>query len=172
MTQAELVAGPPAPVSLNEEPVQESSTNNQLGESYVADIQHKGKHVLFHCADMDECKHLTNRFNECLSNKVYNMFKDLFSNINLDGIQETYPKISMYNKIIVQFVEETNLKYSSDLKFPNLEAQEVGLWAKTFQLAGHNEDQQLPKQLAPWQQSEPSQQNSINICNCKHTKWH
>ena len=76
MTQAELVARLVAPVSLNEEPMEESSTSNQLGESYVADIQHNGKHVPFHCTDWDECKHLTNHFKGHLSDKIYNTFKD------------------------------------------------------------------------------------------------
>ena len=58
----------------------------------------------------------------------------------------------------MQFVEETKLKYGIDLKFTNLEAPEVGLWAKTFQVTGHNEDHQLPKQLALLQQLEPPQQ--------------
>ena len=58
----------------------------------------------------------------------------------------------------MQFVEKTNLTYGLDLRFTKLEAPEVGLWAKTFQVAGHNEDQQLPKQLALLQQSEPPQQ--------------
>ena len=77
VTQAELVARPLAAVSLSEEPVVESSTSNQLGESYTADIQHKDKHILFHCTNADECKHLTDHFNECLNDKVYNTFKDL-----------------------------------------------------------------------------------------------
>ena len=67
-------------------------------------------------------------FNTCLSNKVYNTFKDFFSNIIIDSIQETYPKINVYNKIIVQFVKETNPKYGLDLKFTKLEAPEVDLW--------------------------------------------
>ena len=137
MTQAELVARLPIPVCPNEEPGEESRTQNQLGESRVADVQHNGKHVPFHCTDVDECEHLTNHFSEGLSDKLYNIFKGLFSNINLDSIQETYLKFSMDNKIIVQFVEETSLKYS--LKFPKLEAPEVGLWAKTVQVAGHDE---------------------------------
>ena len=107
---------------------------------------------------MDEHKHLTNHFNKCLNNKVYNTFKDLFSNINLDSTQETYPKIRICNKIIEQFVKETNLKYGLDLMFTKLEALEEGLWVKTFQVAGHDEDQQLPKQLMPSQQSETPQQ--------------
>ena len=32
----------------------------------------------------------------------------------------------------MQFVEETKLKYSLDLKFTKLEAPEAGLWVKTF----------------------------------------
>ena len=114
VTQAELVVRPPAPASLNEEPVDEPSTDNQLGESYVVDVQHNGKHIPFHCTDAEECKHLTNHFIECLSDKIYNTFKDLFSNVNLNSSQETYPKISIYNKIIMQYVEETNLKYGLD----------------------------------------------------------
>ena len=43
------------------------------------------------------------------------------------------------------------MKYGLNLKFTKLEAPEVGLWAKTFQVASHNEDQQLPRE----QQSEP-----------------
>ena len=38
ITQAELVARPLTPVSLNEEPMEESSTSNQLGQSYIADV--------------------------------------------------------------------------------------------------------------------------------------
>ena len=63
--------------------------------------------------------------------KVLFVMTNLFSNINLDSIQETYPKIRMYNKIIAQFVEVTNLM------------------VKTFQVAGHDYEQQMPKQLAP-----------------------
>ena len=70
VTQAELVARLPAPVSLNEEPAEESSTNNQLGESYIVDVQHNSKHVPFHCTNADESEHLTNHFSKCLSNKV------------------------------------------------------------------------------------------------------
>ena len=106
VTQAELVARPPAPASLNEEPMEEPSTNNQLGESDIVDVQHNGKHIPFHCTDADEHKHLTNYFNEHLSDKIYNTFKHLFSDVNLNSIQETYPKIRIYNKIIMQFVEE------------------------------------------------------------------
>ena len=63
----------------------------------------------------------------------------------------------MYNMIIAQFVEETNLKYGLGLNFTKLDVLEVGLWTKIFQVAGHNKDQQWLKQLVPSQQSEPPQ---------------
>ena len=106
MTQIEVIARPPSPVPINEDEMVESSTNNQLGVSYVADVQHSGSNVPFHCTDTMTCKHLTNDLTECLYDKVYNTFKDLFNDININSIQETYPKISIYNNRIVQFVEE------------------------------------------------------------------
>ena len=54
----------------------------------------------------------------------------------------------------MQYIDKTNIKYGLNLKFTKLEVLEVGLWAKTFQVAGHKEDQQLPQQLASLQQSE------------------
>ena len=92
---------------------------------------------------------MTHHFNECIRDKVYNTCKDLCSSVNLNSIQETYPKISIYNKIIAQFEKEANLKYGLDLTFTKFEAPQVDLWAKTFQGTGHDEDQQLSKQLAP-----------------------
>ena len=74
MTQVEVEARPPSPVPMAEEEVEESSNNNQLGESYVAYVQHSGIHVPFHCTDAMTHKHLTTHFNECLNDKVYNMF--------------------------------------------------------------------------------------------------
>ena len=157
---ADLVSRLLVPVSLNEESVKQSGTGNQIGGSYVADIQWSSKHVSLHCTDVEEHKHLKNHFNEQLNINRFNTFKDLFSDVNVDSIQETYSKFSIYNKIIIQYVEETNIKHGLNLKFTKLEAPEVGLWAKTFQVAGHDEDQQLPKQLvSPWL-SEPSQSQS------------
>ena len=85
-------------------------------------------------------------FNEKLNAKIFDTFTELFNNINVDGIQETYPKINVYNKVIMQYMKETNMKYGLNLKFTKLEALEVGLWAKTFQVAGHEEGQQLPNE--------------------------
>ena len=95
---------------MTKEEVEESSNNNQLGESYVAGVQHSSSKAPFHCTDEMTCEYLKNHFNESLNDKIWNTFKDLFSNINIDSIQETYPKISIYNIIIMQYVEESNLK--------------------------------------------------------------
>ena len=43
------------------------------------------------------------------------------------------------------------MKYGLNLKYTKLEALEVGLWARTFQVAGNEEGPQLPTR----QQSEP-----------------
>ena len=48
-------------------------------------------------------------------------------------------------------MDKTNIKYRLNLKFMKLEAPEVGIWAKSFQVVGHNENWQSPKE----QQSEP-----------------
>ena len=45
-----------------------------------------------------------------------------------------------------------------DLKFTILEALEVGLWAKTLQIVGHHEDNQVSRQQLPSQHWEPPQQ--------------
>ena len=110
VTQVDLVARPLMPVALNEEPMEEPSISNQLRESCVADVQWSGKHIPLHCTDAEEHEHLTNHFNEQLNTKIFNTFKGLFSNVNCNSIQETYPKISVYNTIIMQYVEETIIK--------------------------------------------------------------
>ena len=146
MTQDEFVA------TLEEEPLEEPSPNNVLRESSVAEVQWNGKHISLLCTDAEEHEHLINPFNEQVNVQILDTFKDLFSNININSIQETYPNISVYNKIIVQYMEETNIKYGVNFKFTKLEAPELGIWAKTFQVAVHNENQQLP-----WKQpSKPS----------------
>ena len=68
---------------------------------------------------MQEHKHFTNHLTNIINAKILDTFKDLFSNINVDSIQETYPKISVYNKIITQYIEGTNIKHSLNLNSPN-----------------------------------------------------
>ena len=57
-TQAEFVAR--QPTTLEEEPMEEPSPNNKLGESYVADVQWNSKHVCLPYTDVEEHKYLTN----------------------------------------------------------------------------------------------------------------
>ena len=89
-------------MTLEEYPSEEPNPSNNLGESYVAEAQQSIKHVPLICTDAGEHEHLTNHFNEKLNVKIFNTYTDLFSNVNVDSIQETYPKISVYNKVIAQ----------------------------------------------------------------------
>ena len=51
---------------------------------------------------MEENEYLSNHFTEKLNAKNFDTLTDLFSNVNVDIIQETYLKISVYNKVIMQ----------------------------------------------------------------------
>ena len=81
--------------------MEELNPNNDLGESYVLICTNVEVH--------DE--HLINHFNEKLTVKIFDTFTDLFSNINIDSIQETYLKTSIYNRVFGQYMNETNTKY-------------------------------------------------------------
>ena len=51
VTWVEVEARPP---TTTKEEVEDSSNNNQLGWSYVADVQHSGTKAPFHCTDDDD----------------------------------------------------------------------------------------------------------------------
>ena len=87
---------------------------------------------------------------------MYDTFKELFGNINVDSIKEVLPKISVYDDIITRYVKEINLKYGITLSYTQLEATEIGQWAKTFQVATNYKSQ--PKQQQPQQQTQNPQQ--------------
>ena len=59
------------------------------------EIQQKGKHIPLICTNVDEHNQLINHFNKKLNAKIFYMFTDLFSNVNVDSIQENYLKISI-----------------------------------------------------------------------------
>ena len=113
---------------------------------------------------MEDHEYLTKHFNEKLNTKILETFTELFSHINVDSIQETYPKVNVYNKVISQYIKETNMKYGLNLKFTKLEALEVGLWARTFQVAGNDKGPQLPERqwLEPPKTQQPHH-TSISI---------
>ena len=77
VTQDEFVARCLA--TLEEEPSEEPSPNNVLGESYVAEVQQNGKHIPLLCNDVEEHEHLTNYFQEQLNVKILDTFRDIFS---------------------------------------------------------------------------------------------
>ena len=81
--------------------------------------------------------------------RFYNTFKELFQGINIDSMKEALPKVSIYNSIIVKFIEEINSKYGMSLTFTTLEPCEVGHWAKTFKVASSSN--QAPSSPRPWQ---------------------
>ena len=118
IAQDEFVAKWPA--TLEKDPSEEPNPNNDLGELFVAEAQQSGRHISLICADAEEHEHLRNHLNEKPNAKIYDMFRDLLSNIYIDSIQETYMKISVYNKVIVQYMEETNIKYGLNLKFTKI----------------------------------------------------
>ena len=76
-TQHEFVARQPA--TLKEEPLEEPSQNNKLGESYVAEVQQNSKHDPLLCTNVEEHEHLTNHFNEQLNAKILDTFKDFLA---------------------------------------------------------------------------------------------
>ena len=98
----------------------------------MEEVWQGSKHVPLIYTGMEEHEHLTNHFTKKLNVKIFKMFTELFSNVDLDSIQETYPKINVYNKVIVQYTKETNVKYGLNLKFTKLEALEVGLGQEHF----------------------------------------
>ena len=91
-------------------------------------------------------EYLKNHFNEQLNDKVYNTFKQLFQGISIDSMKEALPKVSIYNSIIAKFVEDISSKCGMSLTFTPLVSNEVGHWAKTFQMAsGSNQAPSSPR---------------------------
>ena len=60
MTQDKFVARWLA--TLEEETSEEPIQNNELGESYVAEVNWNGKHIAILCTDVEEHEHLTDHF--------------------------------------------------------------------------------------------------------------
>ena len=141
------------PVPVAEVPVQLPMVNSQLGGSYITNMQvhNDGSNVSICSLDSESHENLKSHFNERLNDKVYNTFKELFSNVNVDSIKEVLPKIRAYTDTIARYVEDINLKYGVTLSYMHLEVSEIGHWAKTFQVATHSNDPQQPPQ--------PQQQN-------------
>ena len=63
--------------------------------------------------------------NERLNDKIYNTFKENFSNTNLNSIRETSPKVHMYNQKLAKFVQEVSVRYGISLDYTVLDVSEV-----------------------------------------------
>ena len=116
-------------------------------------VHHDNSNMSVCSLDTEARENLKSHFNERLNNKVYSMFKRLFSNVNVDRIKEVLPKISIYNDTIARYEEDINLRYSIRLNYTHLEVAEIGHWAETFQVATCSNDQ--PE---PYQPQQPQQQ--------------
>ena len=109
-------------------------------------VENVSCHTSISSLDLVAHEYLKNHFNDLLNDKVYNTFKELFGNINIDSMKEALPKVSIYNNTIARFVEQINSKYGMTLIFMHLEPCKVGHWAETFQVAsGNNEGPEPPR---------------------------
>ena len=74
------------------------SFDNQLGGSYIMEVQvmqveNVSCHTAISSLDSVAHKYLKNQFNELLSYKFYNTFKEVFANIKIDSMKEALPKV-------------------------------------------------------------------------------
>ena len=59
---------------------------------------------------------------------------------NLDSIQDTYPEINVYHRVIMQYVDETNMKYGLNLTFTRLACPGGRSYGqKLFNVVGYEE---------------------------------
>ena len=156
--QVETAPEPLMPGPVAEVPIQLPMVDNQLGGSYITNVQaHNDSSNVSICSlDSEADENLKSHFNERLNNKVYSMFKELFNNINVDSIKDVLHKISVYNHTIARYIEDINLKCGITLNHMHLEVSEIGHWDDTFQVETHSNDQQQPPQ--PQLPSQPQQQ--------------
>ena len=68
-------------------------------------------------SDAGALENLRSLLNKRLNDKVYTMFKELFSNTNIDSVHKILPKISIYNNEVAGFVEDINIKYGILLNY-------------------------------------------------------
>ena len=81
---------------------------------------------------------------------MYTTFKENVSNINVDSLSVTLPKVHAFIQEIAKFVQEVNIKYCILLNYTVLEVSEVPHWAETFLvLAKTNIQQEAQSALVP-----------------------
>ena len=121
----------------------QTNVDNKLGGSFIMEaqvtqVENVSCNISTSNSDAVTQEYLSIHFYEQFNGKVCSTFKELFEGINIDSMKEALPKVSIYNNIIVKFVNEIHSKYGMALMFTTLEPHEVGHWAKTFQVACGN----------------------------------
>ena len=82
--------------------MQQPHVYSKLGGSYITTMQAQNDGNFSVCSlHLVPHIYLKNHFNERLNDKVYDTFKEIFGNINVDGIKEALPKFSVYNDTIL-----------------------------------------------------------------------
>ena len=69
---------------------------------------------------------------EELDGLVVTTFCNLFQQVNTDSLSEVSPKVKQYNKTISRFIADTSNRYGITLSCTSLLADDVLLWAQTF----------------------------------------
>ena len=118
-------------------PVTTTNNESQLGALYLNNHVHQvipDTNVSVCSSDSYSQENLKILLNEKLNDKIYSIFKDTFSNTNLDSVSKLSPKVHMYNKEIAKFMQEVNIKYGILPDYSVLEISEVPHWAETFQV--------------------------------------
>ena len=90
LTASELLM----PVPVSEVAMQPPMVDSQLGGSYITNmhIHNDGSNVSICSLDSEAHENLKGHFNEWLNDKVFSMYKELFSNVNVDSIKDVFPK--------------------------------------------------------------------------------
>ena len=116
-------------------PVTSANNESQLGGSYLHNHLNQAissNNVSVCSSDSFAQENLKTLLNKRLNDKIYNTFKEEFSNTNLDSESKLLPKVCMYNEEIAKFVHEINIKLGVLLDYTALEISEVPHWAETF----------------------------------------
>ena len=78
---------------------------------------------------------------EKLNDKIYNTFKETFSNTNLDSVSEVSTKDQFCNNEIAKFIQEINRKCGISPDYTVLEVSEVPHLAETLQVLARSSAQ-------------------------------
>ena len=105
-TDAPALTMPPAPVETELKPptmpesvlpMQLPTTESQLGASYIDNhsqqVAHNNTNISVCSSDSDAQENLKSLFDKRLNDKIYTIFKELFSNTNIYTVHKILPKL-------------------------------------------------------------------------------